>query len=99
VSTCTAHTGAKKAHDWALDQLADLFRTTHKVKTQQVARSRGQRCGDIELAAYFAAGPVPLVLDLRIAHERWGRSSDPSLHGQLHNSADLDRPLMRLPLT
>jgi hypothetical protein len=24
------------------------------VKTQRVARSRGQRCGDIELAAYLA---------------------------------------------
>jgi hypothetical protein len=48
--TCTAHSGAKKAHDWAADQIADLFRTTHNVKTQQVARSRGQRCGDIELA-------------------------------------------------
>ncbi len=32
--TCTAHSGAKKAHDWAVDQLADLFRTTHRVKTQ-----------------------------------------------------------------
>ena len=52
VSTCIAHSGAKKAHDWAVDQLADLFRTTHKVKTQQVVRSRGQRCGDIELASY-----------------------------------------------
>jgi hypothetical protein len=39
------------------------------------------------------AGPVPLVLDLRIAHERLGSSSDPSLNGQLHHSADLDRPL------
>ena len=48
--TCTAHSGAKKAHDWAVDQLADLFRTTHKVKTQQVVKSRGQHCGDIELA-------------------------------------------------
>jgi hypothetical protein len=67
--TCTAHSGAKKARDWAVDQIADLFRTTHKVKTQQVARSRGQRCGDIELAGYLAnaTGPVPLVLDLRIA--------------------------------
>ena len=36
--TCTAHSGAKKAHDWAVDQLADLFRTTHKVKTQQVVK-------------------------------------------------------------
>ena len=79
--TCTAHSGAKKAHDWAVDQIADLFRTTHKVKTQQVARSRGQRCGDIEVAGYLAnaAGPVPLVLDLRIAHESWGSSSDPVL--------------------
>ena len=42
VSTCTAHSGAKKAHDWAVEQLADLFRTTQGVKTQQVARSLGQ---------------------------------------------------------
>ena len=93
--TCTAHSGAKKAHDWAADQIADdLFRTTHKVKSQQVA-SRGQRCGDIELAAYLAnaSGPVPLVLDLRIAHERWGRSSDPNLNGHLHYPNDLDGPL------
>jgi hypothetical protein len=56
--TCTAHSGAKKAHDWAVDQIADLFRTTHKVKTQQVVKSRGQHCGDIELAGYLAnAGP------------------------------------------
>ena len=53
VRTCTAHSGAKKAHDWVVDQLADLFRTTLKVKTQQVARSRGQRCGDIELTGCF----------------------------------------------
>jgi hypothetical protein len=36
--TCTAHSGAKKAHDWAAHQIADLFRTIHKVKTQQVVR-------------------------------------------------------------
>ena len=93
--TCTAHSGAKKAHDWAVDQLADLFRTTHKVKTQQVAKSRGQHCGDIELAGYLAnvAGPVPLVLDLRIAHERFGSSSDPNLNGHLHYPNDIDRSL------
>ena len=69
VSTCTAHSGAKKAHDGVVEQLADLFRTTLGVKTQQEAKSRGHRCGDIELAAYLAnaARPVPLVLDLRIA--------------------------------
>jgi hypothetical protein len=83
VSTCTAHSGAKKAHDWAVEHVADLFRTTHRVKTQQVVQSRGQRCGDIELVAYLAngAGPVPLELDLRIAHDRWVSSSNPSLHG------------------
>ena len=33
LSTCTTHSGTKKAHDWVIDQLADLFHTTHKVKT------------------------------------------------------------------
>ena len=86
--TCTTHSGAKKGHDWAVEHLADLFRTTHKAKTQQVVRSRGQYCGDIELAGYLAnaAGPVPLVLDLRIAHERFGSSSDPTnTHSSLAN--------------
>jgi hypothetical protein len=53
LGTCTAHSGAKKAHLWAVDHLADLFRTTHRVKTQQVVKSRGQHCGGIELAGYL----------------------------------------------
>ena len=57
--TCTAHSGAKKAHDWEVDQLPDLFCTTHKVKTQQVVKSRGQHCGDIELAGYLANAGRP----------------------------------------
>ena len=60
VATCTAHSGAKKAHDWAVDQIADLFRTTHRVKTQQVVRSRGQRCGDIELVGYLSNEKDPV---------------------------------------
>ncbi len=94
--TCTARSGAKKAHNWAVDQIADLFRTTHEAKTRQVARSRGQKCGDIELPGHLAnaAGPVPLVLDLRIAHGRWGSSSDPSLHGNLSYLNDIDRSLI-----
>jgi hypothetical protein len=36
---------------------------------------------------------VPLVLDLRIAHERFGSSSYPSINGHLHYPHDLDRPL------
>ena len=48
-----------------VDQITDLFRTTHKVKTQQVARSRGHQCGDIELVDYLvnAVDPVPRFID------------------------------------
>ena len=78
----------------ARNKQADFFRTTHRVKTQEVTRSRGQWCGDIELAAYLAnaVGPVPLMLDLRIAHERFGSSSDPSINGHWHYPHDLDSP-------
>jgi hypothetical protein len=91
--TCTAHSGAKKVHDWTVDQFPDLFHTTHKVKTQQVVKSGGQYCGDIDLAGYLTntASPVSLVLDLRIPHDRFGSSSDPSLNGHLHYPNDIDR--------
>jgi hypothetical protein len=39
------------------------------------------------------AGPVALVLDLRIAHDRFGSSSDPNLNGNLHYPNDIDRSL------
>jgi hypothetical protein len=79
-----------------VDQIADLFRTTHRVKTQQVIISRGQDCGDIELSGYLTneVGPVPSVLDLRISHDRFGSSSDPSLHGNLHYPNNIDRSLI-----
>ncbi len=95
VCTCTAYSGAKKAHDWAVDQLGDLFRTTHKVKTQQVVKSRGHHCGDIELVGYLAnaADPVSLVLDLRVAHDRVGSSADPALNGHLRYPNNLDQSL------
>jgi hypothetical protein len=38
-------------------------------------------------------GPVPLVMDLRIVHDRFGSSSDPSLNDHLHYPNDLDRSL------
>ncbi len=60
-----------------------------------MVRSRGKQCGDIELGGNLAnaAGPVPLLLDLRIARERWGSSSDLNLNGHLHDPNDIDRPL------
>jgi hypothetical protein len=86
--TCTAHSGSKKAHDWSVVQLADLFHTSHTVKTQHVTKSRGRHCGDIELETYLAhaTGPVPLVLDLRITHDRFGTKVSP----------DLPKPTQRL---
>jgi hypothetical protein len=59
-----------------------------------VVKSRGQYCGDIELAGYLAnaAGPVPLVLDLRLSHDRFGNISDPTLNGRLHYN-DIDKSL------
>ncbi len=89
--------GAKKAHDWAVGQLADLFRTTHTAKIQQVVRRRGQDCGDVDLVGYLTnvTDPVPLVLDLLITHDRFGSSSDPTLNGNLHypNPNDIDESL------
>jgi hypothetical protein len=60
-----------------------------------VAKSRGQQCGDIDLDVYLAnvAGPLPLVLDLFIVQDRFGRSSDPNLKGHLHYPNDVDREL------
>jgi len=57
--------------------------------------SRGQHCGDIELAGYLAnaAGPVPLVLDLRVAHDRVGSGADPALNGHLRYPNNLDQSL------
>jgi hypothetical protein len=78
-----------------VDQFDDLFHTTHKVKTQQVVKNRGQHCGDIELAGYLAneTGPVSLVLDLRIAHDRVGSNTDPNLNGHLKYPNNLDQSL------
>jgi hypothetical protein len=93
LNTCTVHLGVTKTRDWMVDQIADLFHTTNKVKTQQVIQSRGQHCGNIELTGYLVneTGLVPLVLDLRITHDRFGSSSDPSLNGNLHYSNIIDR--------
>jgi hypothetical protein len=99
--TCTTHSGAKKVHDWVVDQLGDLFfRTIHKVKTKQVVKRRGQYCGDIEVTGYLAnvAGPVTLVLDVRVAHDRFVSSADPALNGHLRYPNNLDKSLNDVPV-
>ena len=58
----------------------------------------GQLCGDIERVDFLAdvVGPVILVLDLRISHERLGISSNPALNRKLHypNPADISHYMM-----
>ncbi len=60
-----------------------------------MVKSRGQYCGDIELAGYLAheVGPVPLVVDLRIVHDRVGSSADPTVNGHLKYPNNLDQSL------
>jgi hypothetical protein len=55
-----------------VDEIVDLFHTTHKVKTLQVFKNRHKYCGDIELTGYLAnmTGPVSLVVDFLLAHDR-----------------------------
>jgi hypothetical protein len=78
-----------------VEQLFDLFHTTHTVKTHYVTKRRGRHCGDIEVVTYLTnvVGPVSLVLDLLIVHDRFGSTSDPSLNGHLHYPKDIDKSL------
>ncbi len=60
-----------------------------------MVKSRGHHCGDIQLEDYLAneAGPVSLVLDLRIAHDRVGSTTDPNLNGHLKYPNNFDQSL------
>jgi hypothetical protein len=96
-STCTAHSGATKAHDWMVGVLGPLFRTAgHTVRTQHgVTASAGQRRGDVELSSYLqdTAGRRSLVFDLSMTHDRFGSSSHVQQNGLLSHPQDLDAPL------
>ena len=85
ICTCQSHSGSTRAHDWAVSQLANLFRTTHRVKDSGITTSKGQRRGDIEILEYLAdaAGHRSIVTDLRITHDRHGSSAQPHLNGRL----------------
>ena len=98
VSTCESHSGASKAHDWAVDQFAPILRSGgHSVKCQyKVAPSEGKKRGDLEIVGYLrdATGPRNLVIDLNITHDRHGRStSNPHTNGHLTHPDSVDRPL------
>jgi len=71
-ATCTAHSGATKAHVWMVSVLGPLFLTVgHTVPTQQgVTASTGQWRGDVEIRNYLRdqAGSRSLVFDLSITY-------------------------------
>jgi len=99
-STCTAHSGATKAHDWAVRVLGPLFRTAgHVVRTQHgVTASAGQRRSDVEVRNNLrdAAGSRSLVFDLSITHDRIGISCHVQQNGSLSHTQDLDAPCVLL---
>jgi hypothetical protein len=96
-STCTAHSGAIKAHDWMVSALGPLFRTAgHTVRTLfGVTTSAGKRRADVEICNYLRdqAGSQSLVCDLSISHDRYGSSSHPLQNGRLTHPHDFDAPL------
>jgi hypothetical protein len=75
--------GSRRAEQLSLLINLLTFSGQHTVKTRQVLKNRGHHWGDIDLTTYLAntTGPVPLVLDLRIAHDRFRSSTDPNLNG------------------
>jgi hypothetical protein len=75
--TCTSHSGVKKTHDWSVGQITDFFRTTHKVKTQQVVRNRGHQCGDIELFGYLTIVTGPVTFPDKIRKYRADYNQNP----------------------
>jgi hypothetical protein len=96
-ATCTAHSGATKAHDWMVGVLGPLFRTAgHTVRTQHGVTARsGQRRCDVELRSYLqvAAGLRSLVFDLSMTQIRFGSSSHVQQNSLLVHHQDLDVPL------
>ena len=96
-STCTAHSGATKAHDWVVGVLGPLLRSAgHVVRSQhQVTASAGTRRGDVEVRNYLhdTAGSRSLVFDLSITHDRFGASTHVQQNGSLTHPQDLDAPL------
>ena len=101
VNTSTTHSDAKRTHDWAVGQQADLFRTTtSKVRTTRVALSRGHRWRHGFGSDVLPHGlcRISLVVHLCLTNERFGSSSNPSLYGGLHDPAAADIDQLLAPL-
>ena len=89
-STCTAHSGATKAHDGMVSVLAPLFRNgrtrrAHTAWSHGKRRPTARRCGDTQLSSRSGRSRS-LVFDLSIAHDRFGSSSHVHQNGCLSTS-------------
>ena len=73
-----------------------VIRCAHSSASRPVTlRDRSAATSRIEIVNYLqdAAGARNLVFDLRITHDRYGRSTQPHQNGQLTHPRDLDAPL------
>ena len=77
---CPRHVGAKGL-SWRPSVIM-----LPRVLITRTPKTRGQRCGDTEIAVYLSdtVGPVNLVMDICITHESRGSTSDPVLNVNLH---------------
>ena len=77
-STCTAHSGATKAHDWMVSALDPLLRTAgHTVRTQHGVTETARRRGDSPLPARPGWQPEP---GLRPQHHQKNISNTLATH-------------------
>ena len=95
ISTCTAHSGATKAHDWVVGRTeGHRVRTQHAVST---SAENQQKRGGVEILNYLqdAVGARNLVFDLAVTHGRYFSSAQPhqTRNSLLMHPQDLDAPL------
>lgn len=86
--------GSLKAHGWAADQIAPIFRSaSHSVK-QEATLSEGKKRGYLEVLGYLrnAPGPHNSVIDLNITHDHLLSSFKPHTKGNLTHPADSFNP-------
>jgi hypothetical protein len=90
-STCTAHSGATKAHDWMVGALAPLFRTAgHTVHTQQ---SRPSQANGAAKWRFGNTCETRLAVEPGLRpqyHARYGSSSHPMQNGHLTHPQGID---------
>jgi hypothetical protein len=91
-AAATAHSGATKAHDWAVGVLGPLFGQLD-ARSGLSTRKRPAQANGVRSYLRDAAGSRSLVFDLSITHDRIGSSCHVQQKGLLSHPRDLDAPL------